>query len=102
LLSNPRETIKGKAVMKVNHFLSVAVVSASLAALGIPALAESSGAADGIQSGSPNMHHPGQGMMSGGMMSRGCASMMQSMNNGGGRPNEQWRNRTPEARGMPQ
>jgi hypothetical protein len=48
------------------------------------------------------MRHNEHGMMSGGTMSGGCSSMMQSMNNGGGRPNEQWRTRPPEGRGMPE
>ncbi len=82
--------------MKLGHFLGVAVVLAGLAALGIPALAASSVAIDDMQPGAPNMGHQGHGKMSGGMMGGGCASMMQSMNNGGQRPNEQWRNGPPE------
>ena len=56
---------------------------------------------DDTQSGTPSMRHHGHGMMSGGMMTAGCDSMMQSMNDGGRRPNVQWRGRSPEDRAMP-
>jgi len=87
--------------MKLRHILTIGVAMASIAALGISALAESSATPDDSQPSVPSMRHKGHGMMSGGMMVDGCAGMMQSMKNGGGRPNEQWGDRTPDGDMMP-
>jgi hypothetical protein len=88
-------------MMKLGHILGIAVVMATIAAPEVPALAESSGSPDNSQPGVPSMRHGGHGKMSGGMMVDGCAGMMQSMKNGGGRPNEQWGDRTPDNDMMP-
>jgi hypothetical protein len=50
--------------------------------------------------------HTGHGMMSRGgmsarMMGSGCAGMMQSMNDGDGRPNSPWRTHPPAGKSMP-
>ncbi len=88
--------------MKTRHRLVVAVLTAALGGLIVPALAEAPGGAQtmpgngmgmgrmehGMTSGGTMSGGMMGGMMSGGMMG-GCAGMMQSMN-GAGRPNSQW------------
>ena len=75
---------------------SIVAVISLLAALGgfiVPSLAQDSGGMGRMPGQGMTMDHgmmehrmTGQGMMSG-----GCADMMQSMAGGDGRPNSQWR-----------
>lgn len=79
--------------MRTRYMLTIPVFAIA-AALIAPALAESPG-------GSRDMPSQGMGMdrMGHGMMSSGCP-MMQSMNDGVGPPNSQWRKR-PHGNAMP-
>ena len=68
----------------------IVVVISVLAALGgfvVPSLAQDSGGMGRM----PDHSMTGHRMMGQGMMSGGCADMMQSMAGGDGRPNSQWR-----------
>jgi hypothetical protein len=69
--------------------ITVAAVAAVLVGVILPALAAVPDGMDSMRSeGRSGMR---QGMMSGGgMMTGGCANMMQSMNGGDRRPNSQW------------
>lgn len=70
---------------------SIVAVISLLAALGgfiVPSLAQDSGGMGRMPDQGMTMDH---GMMGQGMMSGGCAGMMQSMAGGDGRPNSQWR-----------
>ena len=76
----------------------IVVVISVLAALGgfvVPSLAQDSGGMGRMPDHSMTGHRMmGQGAMGGdmqGMMSGGCADMMQSIAGGDGRPNSQWR-----------
>lgn len=88
--------------MTVANKLTIAVFTAALGALVVPAFAQNdSSDMQSRHDRNMSMGHMGQGMMGGGMMSggmmAGCADMMQSMNNGGnGRPNSQWQKRPPQ------
>jgi hypothetical protein len=88
--------------MRIGPKLTIAALSAALGGLIIPALAQNdAGNTQSMPDHGMSMGHKGQGMMRGGMMSRGmmaggCSEMMQSMNNGGGgRPNSQWQKHPP-------
>jgi hypothetical protein len=100
--------------MTIRHTLIAAVLVAVLGGLIVPALAETLGGTETMPGQGMGMSHMGQGMsggmmdngmMSGGMMfggnMGGCMGMMQSMNNGNGRPNSQWQRHMPSARSMP-
>jgi hypothetical protein len=82
--------------MSIANKLSVVALTAVVGGLIVPAFAQNgSGDTRRVPDHAMGMGHMGQGRMRGGMMSRdmmggGCAEMMQSMNNGGGRPNSQW------------
>lgn len=85
--------------MSIRHSLAIAALAAGVGSLIVPAVAQTQGgserAPDRGMSRMEGGGHMGHGMMSregrsGGMMEDGCASMMQSMNGGGGRPNSQW------------
>jgi hypothetical protein len=88
--------------MKTRHSLIAAALAAVLGALIVPALAQGTQTMPKQGTGEGDM---GRGMMSGGTMSGdmmgGCMSMMQSMNNGNGRPNSQWQKHPPADRSMP-
>lgn len=87
--------------MNIGNKLSIVALAAALGGLIVPALAQNDpGRAQGAPDQEMGMSHMGQGMMRGGMMSHGmmgggCSEMMQSMNNGGGRPNSQWQKHLP-------
>lgn len=77
--------------MRTSHAVAMAALGMALVAGLIPALAQSSmpmtpDAGTGVAGR--------EGGMSG-MMSGGCAGMVQSMNGNGGRPNSQWRTHPP-------
>lgn len=88
--------------MRIRHTMIAAALAAVLGALIVPALAQGPQTMPKQGMGADDM---AGGMMSGGMMSDGrmggCMSMMQSMNNGDGRPNSQWQKRPPADRSMP-
>jgi hypothetical protein len=89
--------------MTIGSKLSVAVLTAALGGVIVPALAQDG--ANGMQSRQNHgmsMGQMGRGMMGNGMMAgsmmAGCADMMQSMNNGGdGRPNSQSQKHPPRS-----
>ena len=87
--------------MSIRDALSVVAFAAALGGLVIPAFAQNnSGGMRSMPDHGMSTGHMGQGMMRGGTMSRGmmgggCAEMMHSMNNGGGRPNSQWQKHPP-------
>src|ERR1700759_2500988 len=97
--------------MKTRQTLIAAPLVALLGGLVVPALAEAPGGSPAMPGqGMGRMGHGSGGMMSGGMMSGGmmsggmmggCMGMMQSMNNGSGRPNSQWQKHQPGDRSMP-
>lgn len=82
--------------MTIGNKLRIVALAAVVGGLIVPAFAQNSpDSTQGRPDHGMSMGHMGQGMMRGGMMSRGmmgggCSEMMQSMNNGGGRPNSQW------------
>lgn len=84
--------------MSIGNKLSMVFLAAALGGLIVPALAQDPNGKQGTPDQGMSTDHMGLGMMrgGGGMMSRGmmaggCTEMMQSMNNGDGRPNSQWR-----------
>jgi hypothetical protein len=90
---------KGDLIMRIQNILAAAVLTAAIGGLIVPAFAQMQGPApsprsdgmDQMQDGARMGHGMmSQGGMSRGMMSGGCAGMMQSMNGGDGRPNSQW------------
>lgn len=94
---------KGDLIMRIQNILAAVALTAAIGGLIVPAFAQMqapiasprSGGMDQMQGGAgmgPKMGHGmmSQGGMSRGMMSGGCAGMMQSMNGGDGRPNSQW------------
>lgn len=86
--------------MRIRHTLIAAALAAVLGGLVVPALAEAPGGSPAMPDQGMGMGHMGHGMMSGGMMG-GCMGMMQSMNNGNGRPNSQWQKHPPADHSMP-
>lgn len=92
--------------MKTRHTLIAAALVALLGGLIVPAFADAPGGSPTMpDQGMGRMGHGSGGMMSGGMMSGsmmgGCMGMMQSMSNGNGRPNSQWRKHPPTEGSMP-
>jgi hypothetical protein len=99
--------------MRIRHTVIAAALAAVLGGLIVPALAEMPAGSQMMQvqdMGTGMGGHMGHGMTSGGMMSDrmmgdgmmgGCMGMMQSMNNGNGRPNSQWQKHLPADRSMP-
>ena len=96
--------------MRIRHTVIAAALAAVLGGLIVPALAEVPGGSQAMPGRVIGMGHMAHGMTSGGMMSGdmmsggmmgGCMGMMQSMNNGNGRPNSQWQKHLPGDRPMP-
>jgi hypothetical protein len=88
--------------MSTRETVGIIVLAAVLSGMIVPALAQSDPAdprqmpSHGMSMGNMHGRMMPCGMMSGGMMGRGCSEMMQSMNNGDdGRPNSQWQKRSP-------
>ena len=92
--------------MNLGNKLSIIALAAGLGGLIAPAFAQNdSGDLQGGPDQGMHMGHMGQGMLHGrmmsrGMMARGCSEMMQSMSNGGDRPNSQWQ-KHPRGDAMP-
>jgi hypothetical protein len=82
--------------MNFGKKLSIFALAAALGSLIVPAFAQNgSCGSQAAPDQGMSMGYMGQDMMRGGMMSRsmmdgGCSEMMQSTNNGGGRPNSRW------------
>jgi hypothetical protein len=82
--------------MSIGYKLGIVALAVVLAGLIVPALAQNdSDSVRRMPHQGMDMRSMGQGMMHGammshGMMSGGCAGMMQSMNGGGGQPNAKW------------
>ena len=80
--------------MNTRYALAIAGLATGIGCLVLPALAQTQGEAsspsDRSIGGMGHSRSTNRNMM-GGMMSGGCAGMMQSMNGGDGRPNSQWR-----------
>ncbi|WP_159012887.1 hypothetical protein [Acidisoma sp. S159] len=90
--------------MRIGHLMVVGTLVAGIGGMFVPARAQTQGDTGSTpDQGMGQMKiggHMGHGMMSrdgmsNGMMSGGCASMMQSMGGGGRLPNSQWQAHPP-------
>jgi hypothetical protein len=91
--------------MRLRQTLAIAVVTAAVGSVIVPALAHHRDSVGSAPDQSMDMGRTGHGttgrgmthggMMRGGMMSGGCSGMMQSMSGGNVRPNSQWRTHPP-------